>query len=78
MPIGDGQLRHHHGGAAAVAVVNDLEQITSLHGTERIAEPVVEDEEIDLGERVEQSWVGAVGMGMRLSTVIEKCTSCGH
>jgi len=65
MPVCDGELCHHHGGAAAVAIVHDLEQIARLHRSEWIAEPVVEDEQTDLGERIEQSWVRAVGMGMR-------------
>ena len=64
MPIGDGKLSYHHGGAAAVAIVHDLEQIARLHRSEWIAEPVVKDEQTDLGEGVEQPRVRAVGVGM--------------
>lgn len=41
MPVGHRELSHHHGGTLAISVVNDLEQITCLHRSERIAKPVV-------------------------------------
>lgn len=51
------QLGRHHGGTLAISIVNDLEPITRLYRSERNAEPVVKDEQTDLGERVKQSRV---------------------
>lgn len=58
------RLGRHRGGTLATSVVNGLEQITRLHRIERTAEPVVEDEQTHLDERVELSRVQSMRMGM--------------
>lgn len=57
MPVGDRQLSRHQGSALPIAVVQDLEQISSLDRTERIAQPVIKDQEAHLAEGVERSRV---------------------
>ena len=37
---------------AAVAIVDDFEQVAALLGGERGEPPIVEDEQLDAGERV--------------------------
>ena len=46
VPVGDGDLGDNHGGGAAVAVVEDLQQIAGLRARQRVAQPVVEDEQM--------------------------------
>ncbi len=42
VPSVDGDLAGDHGGAAAVAFLDDLEEIAALLGPERLETPVVE------------------------------------
>jgi hypothetical protein len=46
VPVVDRQLTCHDGRAAAVAVVDDLQQIASLLGCERDKPPIVEDQQL--------------------------------
>ena len=45
VPVLDGDLGGYHGGGLAVAIIQDLEQISGLRGGERIPQPVIEDEQ---------------------------------
>jgi hypothetical protein len=47
VPLIDGELAGDDGGAAAVAVLKDLQEVVAGCGVERLEAPVVEDEEID-------------------------------
>ena len=65
VPVIDGHLGGDQGSAVAVAVVEDLQDITGLGGGEGITEPVVEDEQVDTTQGIQQLGVGAVGVGER-------------
>ena len=45
---------------AAVAVLEDLQQVVAGRGVERLEAPVVEDEEIDATERAQETGVAAI------------------
>ena len=54
MPIGHRDLGDHHGGTAPIAVVQDFEQVCGLGAGERVAQPVVEDEQRGTGQGAQQ------------------------
>ena len=54
VPVLDGQLAGDEGGASAVAVFEDLEEITALGVGEWSEAEVIEDEELGLGQAVEE------------------------
>jgi len=60
MPAVDRKLTGDQGGAAPVAVLDDLEQVVTLLGAERLETPVVEDEELDAAERAHEAWITAI------------------
>src|SRR5438128_482786 len=51
--------------AAAVAFLDDLQQIAALVGSERFEPPVVEDEQPHLAEALHQPAIAAVAAGER-------------
>jgi len=50
MPAVDGKLGSDHRRAAAVALFEDLQEIVTGGGVERLQPPVVEDEQVDAAE----------------------------
>lgn len=60
VPVVDGDLAGDEGGAATAPIFNDFQQITAFPVAERGESPIVEDEEIGLGELVQESRVRAV------------------
>ena len=60
MPTVDRKLTGDQGGAAPVAVLDDLEQVVSLLGTERLETPVVEDKELDAAEGAHEAGITAI------------------
>lgn len=60
VPLIDGELAGDDGGAAAVAVLEDLQEVVAGRGVERLEAPVVEDEEIDAAKRAQQAGVAAI------------------
>jgi hypothetical protein len=65
VPLLDGELAGDDGGARAVAIVHDLEQVTALGFTDRDQAEVVEDEDVGAGDSAEQTRIGAVGLSER-------------
>ena len=63
VPLGRRELAGDDGGAGAVAVLQDLEQVAALLVRDRREAPVVDDQDVDAGELAEQADVGAVGAG---------------
>ena len=51
VPVVDRDLAGDQGGAAAIAVFDDLEEVVSLLGPERLEPPIVEDQQFDAAER---------------------------
>ena len=47
--------------AFLVSVLDDFHEVASLIGAEAVGSPIVEDEEIGLGESTEQAGVASVG-----------------
>jgi hypothetical protein len=60
VPLVDWKLAGDGGGAAAVAILEDLQEVMTRRGVERFEPPVVEDEQIDTTERAQQTRVAAV------------------
>src|SRR5215472_11075896 len=60
VPAVDRDLAGDQRGAAAVAVLDDLQQVMTLLGSERLETPVVEDQELDAAEGTHQAGVAAV------------------
>ena len=60
VPLIDRELAGDDGGAAAVAVLKDLQEVVAGRGVERLEAPVVEDEEIGATERAQEAGVAAV------------------
>jgi RHS repeat-associated protein len=71
VPVLDGELTGHEGGAAAVAVLEDFEQVAAFAIGERGEAPVVEDHEVGFGQGGEELAGGTGYMDwskMRVST----------
>jgi hypothetical protein len=63
MPFVDGDLAGDERRSAAVAFFENLEEVMTRGGVERLEAPVVEDEELDAAERPLDSGVAAVAAG---------------
>jgi len=63
MAAADRDLSGNQGRAALVAIVEDLEDVSGLGRAEGVAQPVVQDQKLGSGDRVEELGVGAVGAG---------------
>ena len=63
VPTGDRKLAGDDGGAPLAAVLDDLEEIRRLVGGEWPQGQVVEDEDVDLGERHQEPRPAAVEAG---------------
>jgi hypothetical protein len=63
MPLCDRHLSNDQGGGSAIAIIHDFEQVLGLAAGEGIAQPVIEDQELHSGERVEEFGIGAVSVG---------------
>ena len=50
VPVFDRDLAGDDGGAAAVAILDDFEQVAALLGGQRIEPPIIEDEQLDAGD----------------------------
>src|SRR5438094_3256988 len=60
MPSIDRQLAGEDGGAAAVAIIEDLEKVVTGGGIEWLEAPIIEDEKIDAAERAQQAQMASV------------------
>lgn len=60
VPLIHRELAGDDGGAATVAVLEDLREVVAGRGIERVEAPVVEDEQIDAAKRPQQTGVAAV------------------
>ena len=63
VPVFEGHLCGDEGGAAVVSVFGDLEEVSSLFVRQEGCCPVVEDEEVCFGERIEEFGVASVAFG---------------
>ena len=60
VPLIDRELAGDDGGAAAVAILEDLQEVVAGCGVEWLEAPVVEDEQIDATERTQETGVAAI------------------
>src|SRR5271154_6227624 len=65
VPTVDRDLAGDQGGAAAVAVLDDLEHVVALLGPERFEPPIIEDQQLDAAEGAHQSRVATITAGER-------------
>src|SRR5499426_3061779 len=63
VPLGRVMLARDDRGAAAVAILENLEEIAALLILRRGQAPVVEEEHVEAGELAEEPAIGAVGAG---------------
>src|SRR5262245_670040 len=70
VPLGRVMLARDDRGAAAVAILENLEQVAALLILRRGEAPVVEEEHVEAGELAEEPTVRAVGAGQ--AQVIEQ------
>lgn len=63
MPLGHGYLRNDQGGGAVVAIVQDVEQVLNPRPRQRVARPVIENQELHPGQGVQEAGIGAIGVG---------------
>ncbi len=54
VPLINGELAGDDGGAAAVSVLKDLQEVVTGRGVERLEAPIVEDKQIDATERTQE------------------------
>jgi len=66
MPAIDWQLAGDNGGAAAVAIIEDFEKVTTGGGVERLEPPIVEDEKIDTAKSAQRAQVASIAPGKRV------------
>jgi hypothetical protein len=59
VPVIDGELTGHDRRAAAVAIVDDFEQVAALLRGQRCQPPIVEDQKVDTGEALEEAYICA-------------------
>jgi hypothetical protein len=70
VPLVDGELAGDDGGAAAVAIFENFQEVVTGTGVERLEPPIVEDQQIDTAEPAQQARMAAVAA--RESEVIEQ------
>jgi hypothetical protein len=56
----DGELTGQDRRAAAVAIVDDFEQVAALLRGQRRQPPVVEDQKLDMGEALEEACIPSI------------------
>jgi hypothetical protein len=67
VPVIDRQLAGHDGRAAIMPIVDDLQQIATLILRQGCEPPVVEDQELDAGQRFEQTPITTITARQRQS-----------
>src|SRR6266567_1922023 len=65
VPLIDGDLAGDDGRAAAVALLEDFEEVMASGGVERIETPIVEDEQLDAAEGSHDAGVSVIAAGER-------------
>jgi hypothetical protein len=65
VPLIDGDLAGDDGRAAAVALLEDFEEVMASGGVERLETPIVEDEQLDAAEGSHDAGVTAIAAGER-------------
>ena len=65
MPRLDGQLARHHRRPTVVTIFEQLQQIAAMLVTQRRQAPVIEEQQLCLGQRGHQFWIAPVASGDR-------------
>ena len=65
VPAVDRDLAGDQRGAAAVAVLDDLQHVVALLGAERLETPIVEDQQLDAAEGAHQAGIAAIAARQR-------------
>jgi len=63
MPVFERQLAGDEDGSDVVAILDDFEEITSLIGIEGFWSPIVDNEELDLGDGFQHAGIASVAAG---------------
>ena len=73
MPCIHRDLSSDQGGTSSVSVIEHLQEITGLMDGKRVAQPVIEDEELGTGQGMQQSGIGTVDV--REGEIVEEAGS---
>ena len=65
MPCRHRKLAGDDGRAAAIAILEDFEEVMACLGVERLKPPIVEDQQLDAAERALQARIAPVAPGKR-------------
>ena len=65
VPVIDGELTGHDRRGAAVAIVDDFEQVATLLRGQRRQPPIVEDQKLNTGEALEQAYIASIAARQR-------------
>src|SRR6266702_888977 len=65
VPVIDGELTGHNRRAAAMAIVDDFEQVAALLGGQRCQPPIAEDQKLDTGEALEEAYIPSIAACQR-------------
>jgi hypothetical protein len=65
VPTIDRQLAGDDDRVSVISVLDDLKEIAALLGTELLRSPIIEDEEIDAGERAQKLGIAAIAASER-------------
>ena len=63
VPAADRDLGGDEGGGAAIAVIDDFEQVFGLRAGEGVTQPIIQNEQVAAGERAQQLGIRAIGLG---------------
>jgi len=64
VPLVGGELADHQCRSTAMAVVHDLHQVVPVSRLQRLQSPVIDDQELDLGQLLELLVIAAVRLGL--------------
>src|SRR5215510_357293 len=65
VPVLDGDLAGHDCRAAAVAIVDDFQQVAALLRGQWCQSPIVKDQELHAREALEQAWIATIAACQR-------------
>ena len=63
VPLSNRHLSGNHCGCSSIAIIQDFEQVLRLGASQRITQPIVEEQELDSSKGVEEFGVRTVGVG---------------
>lgn len=63
MPLSHGDLGGDQGGGSSVAIIHDFQEVLGLGAGQWVAQPVVQDQEVDASQGLQELGIGAIDVG---------------